>query len=172
VINGIRTSPRRLAGIYFYIPLSVTLGSVIACFDIDTLHGSTELDLKPGQTRTVVVPAKANWAGTGIVVKRGEVYRFESLPPDRWYDFYYPTSARGYSSLPFQSHWESKRRVPLAPWFALCGSVERAGKAFQIHINRDEPLPGNGEVGLFANDVPSAYWNNSGSLHVRITRIR
>jgi len=172
VINGVRKSARRLARIYFCSRLTVTLGSLIACSEIDTLHASTELHLNPGQSRTVVVPAKANWTGTGVVVKRGEVYRFESLPPDRWYDFYYPTSARGYSSLPFQSHWESKRRVPLAPWFSLCGSIGRAGKAFQIHINEDEPLPGNGEVGLFTNDVPSAYWNNWGSLHVRITRIR
>jgi hypothetical protein len=33
-------------------------------------------------------------------------------------------------------------------------------------------MAGSGDLGLFANDVAKAYWNNSGGIEVEIARVR
>lgn len=121
----------------------------------------------------VHVPARSKWTPTGILVQKGDIYRFESLPPNKWYDFFYPAPATGYGSLSVVQSWsEPKRRVPDANWFVLCGSIERSGPAFNIWSVDRKPLKANGQLGLFPNDTPNAYWNNCGELRVRITRVR
>jgi hypothetical protein len=75
--------------------------------------------LETHQAVVVCVPARSKWTSAGILIRRGETYDFQSTPPDRWYDFFVPSTAAGYKSLPFQSHFESRRRVPSAQWFAL-----------------------------------------------------
>lgn len=83
------------------------------------------------------------------------------------------TSARGYASFTsIQARFESDRRVPSAPWFALCGSIGQQGDGFQISLDTSQLMAGSGDLGLFANDVAKAYWNNSGGIEVEIARVR
>src|ERR1051326_3903689 len=84
--------------------------------------------IQTDETVVVCVPARSKWTSTGILVERDEIYHFESAPPDRWYDFFVASTAAGYKSLPFQRRFESRRRVPSAPWFALCGAIGPSGK--------------------------------------------
>jgi|ERR1700674_269295 len=129
--------------------------------------------MRVGSSKIVRVPACSMWTSTGVVVEQSELYRFESLPPDRWYDFFVSAPALGYDSIsPIQARLEGKRRVPSARWFALCASIEPSGVPFAINLGNDQPITHNGELGLFANDLSKAYWNNWGSLQVRVTRIQ
>jgi hypothetical protein len=127
--------------------------------------------LRIGQSRIVSVDARSTWSPTGIFVAQNDRYRFEPLPPDQWYDFFHKTSSVGYPSIcKIQANFEAKRRVPSAPWFALCGSVTPAGAAFIA--SAAQSMPREGLLGLFPNDVPCAYWNNWGTIGLRITRVR
>jgi len=126
-----------------------------------------------GTKTSVHVPACAKWTPTGVLVRKGDIYAFKSLPPDRWIDLFVRTSARGYASLTsIQARFESNRRVPSAPWFALCASIGRRGQAFQIQLDDRQPIRDDGELGLFANDAEKAYWNNLGSVNIQIERLR
>ncbi|MEN3368526.1 MAG: hypothetical protein V7609_669 [Verrucomicrobiota bacterium] len=129
--------------------------------------------LAPGAATFVVVLARSQWTSTGVYARPGETYRFQGLPPDRWYDLIIVTNSCGYpSQSSIQRRAEKCRRVASAPWFALCASVEPTGTPFVLCGKSEVPIPARGEIGLFANDAPAAYWNNFGRLKVRITRLR
>lgn len=155
----------------------VIVVSMSGCSTCGTSHFSGQREapkkLALGAATFVVVPARSQWTSTGVYARPGEKYRFQSLPPDRWYDLIKPSTSRGYPSLSsIQRSAEKCRRVPSAPWFALCASVEPTGTPFVVCGKSEVPIPARGEIGLFANDAPGAYWNNFGRLKVRITRLQ
>jgi hypothetical protein len=155
------------------LAVALTAVAFCGCCQKRVVASANSVHLRLNESRTAVVPAGAYWTGTGVIGFKDETYSFHVLSPDRWWDFYYPTSSRGYNSLPlFQARLEHKRRVPSAPWFALCGAVGPSGAAFQIETEKNKTMPETGEIGLFPNDVQCAYWNNWGSLRVRVTRLR
>src|SRR6267143_2107928 len=158
-----------------YLTAFVIVVSMSGCSTCGVTHFSGRREvpkkLPPGGEISVVVPARSQWTSTGVVAKPGEKYRFLSLPPDRWYDLLKASSSGGYLSFWFQRSAEKCRRVPSAPWFILCGSIEPTGTPFVVKKDEGAIMLERGEIGLFANDVPRAYWNNFGHLKVRITRL-
>jgi hypothetical protein len=165
---------RRVA---LYLTAFVIVLSISGCATCGGSHFSSQREarkkLAPGAATFVLVPAHSQWKSTGVYARPGEKYRFQSLPPDRWYDLIKPSTSRGYPSLSsIQRNAEKCRRVPSALWFTLCGSVEPTGTPFVAYGKNGVIIPARGEIGLFANDVPRAYWNNFGGLRVKITRLR
>ncbi|PWU08416.1 MAG: hypothetical protein C5B47_04705 [Verrucomicrobia bacterium] len=163
-----------------YSAILVTATLLLGCAAADCVrcNESKARPFRVQESTTVLVPACSKWVPTGIIVRQGECYSVESLPPDRWYDLIVAASATGYRSKTcIQRHFEPRRRVPSAPWFALCGSVTTSGRPFALNVLSTENskemncTSDNGQLGVFANDIPDAYWNNWGSLRVRITRI-
>jgi hypothetical protein len=159
-----------------YLTAFVIVVSMSGCSTCGTPHFSGLRDapkrLAPGAATFVVVLARSQWTSTGVYARPGETYRFQSLPPDRWYDLIIVTNSCGYRSLTLiQQSAEKCRRIPSAPWFTLCASVEPTGAPFVVCKKKAVTIPARGEIGLFANDVPGAYWNNFGRLKVRITRL-
>ena len=72
---------------------------------------------------------------------------------------------------------ERFRRLPDANWFALVGAWgdedgEDGDNLFLIGDSRNEIVAKQSvDLYLFANDMPSKYDNNDGSLKVTITRV-
>ena len=66
---------------------------------------------------------------------------------------------------------EGLRRAPLNPWFALIGAYERNNQTqFEIGTKREVTAVRSGRLTCYANDLPLMYWNNSGSVTLRVTR--
>jgi hypothetical protein len=128
--------------------------------------------LAKGESDTTVVKAREYWNRTGIEVGFLEAYAFEAY--GTWQDWGRALDADGGASGLVQELLDSGRRCPAAQWFQLTGSVGAADeRAFPLGArarwtNRSR---GSGELLLFANDAPGFYWNNSGELRGRITRI-
>ena len=146
-------------------------------FDRENALGSDPIHLQPGQGETLPVRAHAflNW--TKILVLPGEVYRIEPVEHKRWVDWFICSGPERYHSH-LTDCQRSKLRNPKAPFFALMVTVDDddAGSVAvatpqQPYLDRFEPLR-QGELTFFANDLEGWYWNNWGSLIVKVTRIQ
>ena len=136
--------------------------------------------LAPGeQSAPLRIKARRPWNPTGIEVAAGEQYAFQAQ--GKWLDFIISRTAGGYSteqapavSRSFLSRHEDSRRMPRENWFVLVGTVgQDESTAFVIGEKLENWQPaGAGELMCFANDVPGAYFNNFGSVTLRVTRIR
>jgi hypothetical protein len=173
-LAGIRVSYESVKRYCFLRLLLLFLNVVVfcGCCHQQVVASDKLIHLQLNECRTAVVRARAYWAGSGVLTEKGETFSFQVVSTDRWFDWYYPTCSRGYSSFPFQTRFERERRVPSAAWFALCGAVGPGGTPFQINMQQGNKMTSKGEIGLFANDLPCAYWNNLGSLRVRIARVQ
>jgi hypothetical protein len=135
--------------------------------------------LAVGETAAPVpIRARARWNATGLRVEPGE--RYLLVAAGRWTDFYICTDADGYASddapgpvRRFLRRHEQERRLPDERWFALIGCVGERGPPFRIGSRREWPVPpgASGTLSCYANDVPSAYWNNWGTLRLTVTRL-
>ncbi len=62
--------------------------------------------------------------------------------------------------------------MPSARWFALVAEVAgRPGDPYVFGTSAPFEPRGDGQLILYANDAPFAYWNNFGSIEVRVTRV-
>jgi hypothetical protein len=128
--------------------------------------------LAKGESDTAVVKAREYWNRTGIEVGYLEAYAFEAT--GSWNDWGRSTDADGGDWGFLQDLLNSGRRCQQAQWFQLIGSVGASDeRAFALgaHARWTNRSPETGELLLFANDAPGFYWNNSGEIRVRITRI-
>jgi hypothetical protein len=127
---------------------------------------------EPRETR-VLVRGSCPLNDTAVKVLPGATFRITAGEPEAWADWYIGSTAEGWKPeernlfariLDQLFGWA--RRVPDGEWYAL---------AVQVGDGPDAPraLVGNGaecqsevggEIFLFANDVPFAYWNNRGVL--------
>lgn len=124
-----------------------------------------------GESITVTVPARAMWHDTRVCTRAGEEYQFSAS--GSWIDWYIPCDANGWVSIIPLKPLEAMRRMPDANWFALVGCIERDLKhTFLIGREARVKMSAGGELYCFANDAPWAYWNNLGSLKLKITRIK
>jgi hypothetical protein len=134
--------------------------------------------LNVGETLVVTIRARDLWNATGVQVEPRDRYRLAAS--GGWTDFFIRTDADGYATdeapapvRGFLRRFEPLRRAPDARWFALMGCVSESGAPFRIGTgttwaNRSAE---RGPLLCFANDVPSAYWNNLGAVRLTIERL-
>ena len=130
--------------------------------------------MRVGQTAYVCVHANKLWNDSGVDVVSGQSFAFVVPDSERWTDWKKQCNADGYDSTQLMRPWESLRRVPQARWFQLICTI---GKTNQSPIVVGSHLldflpPSPGRFYLFANDIPWMYWNNHGTIAVRITRTK
>jgi hypothetical protein len=130
--------------------------------------------MRIGQTAYVTVCADKLWNDSGIDVVSGQAFTFIVPGGEEWIDWKRPCGADGYASSYFLRPWEIFRRVPKAKWFELIGTIGRSTRhPIVIGSKLLDFLPAYpGRLYLFANDVPWMYWNNKGTIAVRITRTK
>ncbi len=146
----------------------------------DEIHSSAQpLDLAVGESHTCEVLAKPKYNWSGVRLRRGARYTFSVPADDTWEDAGITCGPAGWKSeqLPwykesFVKAFESRRRLPDANWFALVGSLgDENDELFLVGDRSDAyQAPEDADLYLFANDMPSKYGNNQGSLKVTITR--
>ena len=127
-----------------------------------------------GETTYISVQADKLWNDSGVHVIPGQTYDFVVPESEKWIDWHIPCGADGYPSTPLLRPWEELRRVPLANWFQLIGTVGRSTKPPILIgsrlFNFLPPFPGR--LYFFANDLAWMYWNNKGNIAVRLTRTK
>jgi hypothetical protein len=125
-----------------------------------------------GETACVCVQADKLWNDSGIDVLPSQTYNFVVPETEQWIDLDIPCGADGYDSTPLIGIWEAFRRVPTENWFKLIGTVGHSIKPPIVIGSRLigflPPYPGR--LYFFANDLTCMYWNNKGSINVRVTR--
>lgn len=135
------------------------------------------MKLDAGTSRSLDVLAREKRNGTGIEVATGERYAFRAK--GEWTDLSIRCGPDGYATrdAPLLSRWfltlfERRRRLRAENWFVLAGVVGSDDTAaFRIGGRLDDWRPNaSGELLCFANDVPSAYFNNRGSITLTVTR--
>jgi hypothetical protein len=127
-----------------------------------------KLPINESATRTI--EAKPHNNRTGIWLESGALYRFEAT--GTWYDAGRATGPEGYPDGNFfQSLACWLRRSPRSNWFALLGRTNLEEKPFVIRSNQTYRAIHGGELVCFANDVPGFYWNNSGAVTLKVTRV-
>ena len=102
-----------------------------------------------------------------------------------WRDWMICTDASGFKSIGIMKHFERKRRLPTARWFALVGVVTETSA---MPANDQLSLVGvidltrylgtsqvwvptvSGTLHVFANDMQSMYGNNDGVIRLQVVR--
>jgi hypothetical protein len=160
--------------------VALVMGVVLSGVAAEAFAAALRKDLVPlelNESKTFRVSSRAKWNSSGIDAGPGETYRITLDPPgQRWVDFFIPSGASGYSSF-LTNPFRSRLRNPRYPFFAL---LVAAGEDETQAVPAADPTQGfvdftppqRGELLFFANDLHHAYWNNFGSMRVRVTRIR
>jgi len=147
--------------------------------DDKTDPSAQPVELAVGQTHQCEVLAKSkfNWSGVGLL--KGATYTFSVAEGDTWKDASIDCGPGGWKSedLPWYKEGVIKfaerfRRLPDANWFALIGALgDEDNELFLIEDGKTPyTAPRTADLYLFANDMPSKYGNNMGSLIVTIKR--
>jgi|ERR1700730_724538 len=125
-----------------------------------------------GQTAYVSVYANKLWNDSGIDMTLGQSYTFVVPENEIWVDAAKICGPNGYTSSYLMRPWEILRRAPEANWFQLIATIGRSVKPrIAVGSNLTDFLPPfTGRLYFFANDLPWMYWNNNGTLAVRVTR--
>jgi hypothetical protein len=137
-----------------------------------------ELGINQSHKCNVLARLKYNWSGIRLL-KDGK-YSFKVEAGDTWKDADIECGADGWESadLPWYKEGavqfaERFRRLPDANWFALVGALDDEDDELFLIADSNEPYtpPRDADLYLFANDMPSKYDNNEGSLIVEVTRV-
>src|SRR5687768_140660 len=133
--------------------------------------------IEPTTPRSATIRARRDWNSTGITVMAGHTYQLEAT--GKWTDLIITRDANGYATdeAPFLSRaslrkHEARRRMPHENWFVLVGGIDRDHTTtFRIGTGCVYVAPRTGELTCFANDDPSFYWNNWGSIELMVTPV-
>lgn len=150
----------------------------------DTIDPSAQpIELAVGQSHQCEVLAELKYNWTAVHMVKGANYIFSVDEGDTWADADITCGSDGWESddLPWYKEgvvqfMERYRRLADANWFALVGAWgDEDGKdgdnLFLIANNHQAVVARyDTDLYMFANDMPSKYGNNEGSLMVRITR--
>jgi len=131
---------------------------------------------------TITVDPRERYFPTGIEVKPGERYGFSAV--GEWIDWTKRCDHTGWDE-PGYRWFKRFNRVKGERFFRLCACIGKHDRhAFAIDVNqpwdvpRDIDTAGDTQLYLFANDLPSMYWNNRKlkpeegvPLQVTITRL-
>jgi hypothetical protein len=113
-----------------------------------------------------VCKASRKWNATGVRLLEHCEYHIKTT--GTWTDFYIGTDANGFERKHLRPFARFKRD-PGSPWFALMGSIGKQPPYFLVGADLLLKPDKEGELFLFANDMPAMYWNNRGSLSITIT---
>jgi len=126
-------------------------------------------------TELIEVPSKLMWVGTATWVKAGDTLSFRA--DGTWVDAVIPCSADGYSAPLFYSI----NRLPRIPddgrYFRLMGRIVPDGiqpqhddvtATFPVGCKSERSVTTQGRLFVFANDRVGYYWNNWGSVTLRV----
>lgn len=135
--------------------------------------------LAPGEHHECEVLASIKYNWSGVSLEQGASYICSTAAGDTWRDGDIECGPEGWSSaeLPWYKEGlvefaERFRRDEKANWFALMGSLGDEDDILIPIGDGKEPFTAvrADDLYLFANDMPSKYDNNEGSLIVSITR--
>ena len=132
-------------------------------------------ELAVGECRMISVCARKIWNHSGLLLTPGQEYELAVDPESvaDWQDGNLaPTDPAG--NMPRRHRlWPWLRRYRQANWYALVGSVGQSPESyFSIGWATSHMPETMGEFLCFANDLRVTYWNNKGSLALRVTRRR
>lgn len=137
------------------------------------------LKLKAGESHQCEVFADRRYNWSGVTLEQGGSYSCTAPAGDTWRDGDIECGPGGWKSedLPWYKEGvvefaERFRRDKRANWFALTGSIgDEDDLLIQIgDSNKPFTAAKSGDLYLFANDMPTKYDNNQGSLIITITR--
>jgi hypothetical protein len=149
--------------------------------DGDVVDDTAEArDLLIGESHTCEVLAESKYNWSGVRLRQGASYSFSVPAGGTWDDANITCGPAGWESeqLPWYKEglvraFERFRRKHDANWFALIGALGDEDDALFVigDCSQTYVAPREAELYLFANDMPSKYGNNEGSLPVTITRV-
>lgn len=127
--------------------------------------------IEVGDEKELSIVAAEFYSADKIVVEPGQSYSVIVSEGATWKDWFVDTTAAGYFN-PLAKLWGL--RVRNAKCFALCGAIND-DEAYLFAVEPDKPIkvdvPGATTLSFFANDTRRFYWNNSGSIAVKVKRI-
>jgi hypothetical protein len=126
------------------------------------------MKLKINESATILIYSKKIWNETNITIEVGEEYKFEAF--GTWRDMVLLScDADGYNCL-YMMLYKRWKRSKENNWFALIGSINQKDD-FLIGKKWQKVFQQNGKLWCYANDLKCMYWNNSGHLSLKITRL-
>jgi hypothetical protein len=140
--------------------------------------------LNKGDCFEVEVKADSKWNASGIRLDPKGKYDFQIIDEiSPWMDAGIPATPTGWKMdskevkeigffmKMFLQATEKYRRVPDQHWFYLMGATSGTEyKEFPIGSGISGQVVADGEFCAFANDLSLMYWNNTGSLRLKVTR--
>jgi hypothetical protein len=128
----------------------------------------------PDGTR-ITIPARCPAHKTGFKVRKGARYKVSVVDMRGVYDLFVPV--RDLQGWPWA--WvkalakplEKRRRQPRENWFAVIATVDGAHPRV-LSATIPYVAPATGEMVCYFNDDPRAYWNNFGTAHLCLSRLR
>lgn len=128
------------------------------------------MKLKLNESIPIEIIAKCKWNPTEIEISAQEEYKFEAS--GSWSDLMVKTDADGYTNG-YMRLFNNLKRAKQYPWFALVGVLNQSNNEyFLIGKNNKIAFEQSGKLYCFANDVNGFYWNNFGSISLKVTRIK
>jgi hypothetical protein len=120
-------------------------------------------------TTACIIESKNKWNNCGIpsTVRVGDILKIAVTPPEqKWTDFYIPTTADGFTNpFPVALRFPGEKLFKL-----ICcmnekedSTCQAIGKAANYVVNE------SGYLSCYANDQRYFYWNNFGSLNIKIS---
>jgi hypothetical protein len=116
-----------------------------------------------------IIKSVEKWNDTGFDLIKGSQYSYTAI--GCWKDWIIKCNPNGYSFF-LLDLISSPKRTPSAKWFQLIGVVNR-DTSYTIELGSKGTFiaPENGRLWAYANDVDSAYHNNSGSIVLNVEKI-
>lgn len=124
----------------------------------------------PSGTQTTTIMARPRWNETAIYLEAGAEYRLSAT--GTWYDGSIACLPDGYDSPNgLLRRFERFRRAPDEKWFALIGAIDRdIATLFRIGQSAIVRPSRSGLLTCFANDMWLMYFNNRGSVRLKVDR--
>jgi|JI10StandDraft_1071094.scaffolds.fasta_scaffold03647_19 hypothetical protein len=129
-------------------------------------------------SKTAIINAAEWWGNTGIVLEAGKSYLLRASGD--WFDADIKASPIGWDlnsieewKRPFFREVESLRPLNTGDrWFSLIAKIGKDGNIFEIgNEHQTLELADDGSLYCTANDLPIAYWNNSGFLTLTVDEL-
>ncbi|MFI3138072.1 MAG: hypothetical protein QX197_14945 [Methylococcaceae bacterium] len=136
--------------------------------------------LPEGSSCLVNVFADQQENPSGLMVQEGEAYQIIAMPHQTWGDSkteHHPLCGREGNT--FINMFSSFKRVDKALWFSVIANVVNDSDALEGRYSQydlcntpkiEVSMPG--QLIFYPNDANAMYWNNSGSVWLKIQRVK